>query len=58
MHLFLAVLELRCCASFSPVVVSVGYSLVAAHRLLIAAAPLVEHRLEGTWASVVAVSRF
>ena len=55
MHLFLAALELRCCASFSPVVVSVGYSLVAAHRLLVVVASLVaEHGLHNVASGVVA----
>ena len=40
---------------FSLAVVSGGCSLVAAHKLLVAIAFLaVEHRLWGTWASVVA----
>ena len=50
----LAVLSLHCCSGFSPVVVSRAYSLVAVPRLLTAVASLVaEHRLSGTWASVV-----
>ena len=42
----LAVQGLRCCMSFSLLAANRGYSLVAAHRLLIAVASLVEeHRL-------------
>ena len=37
----MAVLDLRCCAGFSVASTSVGYSLVAACRLLIAVASLV-----------------
>ena len=37
----MAVLDLRCCAGFSVASASVGYSLVAACRLLIAVASLV-----------------
>ena len=44
-YLFLAVLGLRCCVGFSLIVGSRGYPLVAAHRLLIAVASLVEHGL-------------
>ena len=40
-YLFMAVLDLRCCAGFSVASASVGYSLVAACRLLIAVASLV-----------------
>ena len=46
---------------FSPVVPSTsgGYSIVAALRLLIViASPISEHRLLGTWASVVGALRF
>ena len=51
--LFLAVPSLRGCTGFSPVVASVGCSLVAVHRLLIAVASLiVEHGLRGMWALV------
>ena len=32
-----------------------GYSLLLSCRLLIAVASLVEHRLEGVWASVVGI---
>ena len=53
--LFLAMLGLHGCTGFSLAVVSGGPSLVVAHGLLIAVAPLVgEHRLWGVWASVVA----
>ena len=44
-YLVLAILGLCCCVGFSPVAASGGYSLVAVHRLLIAVASLVEHRL-------------
>ena len=40
-YLFLAVLGLHCCAVFSLVVASGGYSLVAVGRLLTVVAPLV-----------------
>ena len=47
--LFMAALLLHCC---------MGYSLVAACRLLMAVASLIaEHRLQGTQALVVAVLR-
>ena len=50
-YLFLAVLGLGCCASFSLVEASGSYSLIAVHGLLIAVASVVvEHRLQGTWA--------
>ena len=40
---------------FSLVVLSRGYSLAAMHRLLIAVTSfVVEHKLQGMWASVVA----
>ena len=43
-YLLLAVLDLCCCLGFTLLVVSRGYSLVAACGLFIAAAPLVaEH---------------
>ena len=42
--LFLAVLSLCCCTGFSLVAVSGGYSLVAVHGLLIAAASFVVKR--------------
>ena len=45
--LFLAVLGLHCCAGFSLVVRSEGYSLVVVSRFLIVGASLVGHRLEG-----------
>ena len=45
-YLFLAVLDLGCCASFSLVEASGSYSLIAVHGLLIAVASLVvEHGL-------------
>ena len=45
-YLFLAVLGLHCCAGFSLVAASRGYSLVTAHKLLIVVASLVvEHGL-------------
>ena len=45
-RLFLAVLSLRCCVSFSLVAASEDYSPVARHGLHIATAPLVaDHRL-------------
>ena len=54
----LAVPGLRCCAGFSLVLESRGYSLAAVLRLLVAVASLVaEHGLWVTWASVVVVSR-
>ena len=44
----LVVLGLRCCADFSLIVESRGYSLAVVHRLLIAVASFVtEHGLEG-----------
>ena len=52
-YLFLAVLDLRCCAGFSFIVSSRGYSLVMVHGLLIAVASLVvNHGLKSLWASV------
>ena len=46
MYLLLAALGLCCCAGFSLVVESRGYSLVAMHRYAISVASLVaEHRL-------------
>ena len=46
MYLFLAVLGLRCCSGFSPVVESGSYSLVVVCGLLTAVASLVmEHGL-------------
>ena len=45
-YLFLMALGLHCCASFSLVVESRGYSLVAVRRLLTVGASLIgEHRL-------------
>ena len=51
--LFLAVLGPCCCTGFSLVEENGGYSLVEVCRLLIAMAFAVEHRLQGTWVSVV-----
>ena len=46
MYLFLAVLSLHCCASFSLLVASRGYSVVAVYGLFIVVASLVaEHGL-------------
>ena len=54
-YLFSVVLGLHRCAGFSLVSVSWGSPLVAACRLLTAAASLVaEHGLQGAWASIVA----
>ena len=51
---FLAVLGLCCCEDFSLSVANQGYSLAAVHELLIVVTFLpVDHRLLGTWASVV-----
>ena len=44
-YLFLVVLGLHWCMGFSLVAVNGGYSLVAVHKLLIAVASLVAHRL-------------
>ena len=56
LFLFLAVLDLPCCSSFSLVAASGGDSLVAICGLLIAAASLIaEPRLWSTWASLVEV---
>ena len=45
-YLFMAVLGLHCCAGFSLVVESRGYSLVAVQGLLtVVASPAVEHGL-------------
>ena len=45
-------------SGFTLVVANGGYSLVAVRGLLFAVASLaVEHRLEGTWTSVVGASR-
>jgi len=47
-------LGLHCCLGFSLVVASRGSSLVAVLGFLITvASPVVEHRLQGTWASTV-----
>ena len=46
-QLFLAALGLHCCTDFSLSAASRGYSVVVVHGLL-----LVEHRLQGPWASV------
>ena len=55
--LFLALLGLRCCAR--GLSLAGGSSLVVAGGLLFAVAPLVaEHRLWGTWASVVVALGF
>ena len=49
-YLFLAVLSLCCVTSFSPLVASGGYSLVAVHELHTAVASLVaEHRFWHVW---------
>ena len=57
MCLFLAVLGLHCCVGFSLVAESRSYSVAVGHRLLIVVASLAaEHRLSGTWASVVTSS--
>ena len=46
LHLFLAVLSFSCCAGFSLVAGSRGYSLVVVHRIFIVVASLVsEHVL-------------
>ena len=56
---FLAVLGLYCCAGFSLVVASGGYSGVAVLQLLIAGASLVvEQSLRGTQSSAVAFPGF
>ena len=49
MRIFLALLSLRGCAGFSLVLVGGGYSRVAAHKLLAAAASPVAER--GLWGS-------
>ena len=46
-------LGLCCCAGFSLVVESRGYSLVVVRGLLTVVASLVEHRLYGAWPSTV-----
>ena len=51
---FWVVPGLHCCAKFSPVAMSKGYSPVAVHGLLIeVASPVAERRLSGAWASVL-----
>ena len=52
--IYFSVLGLCCCVSCSLKLCWVGTTLVAAHRLLIAVASLVEHRLSGMQALVVA----
>ena len=52
---FLVVLGVCCCGGFSLVAVNGGYSLVAVHKLLIAVASLVVHRLQGMEPSVAVV---
>ena len=54
-YLFLAVLDLRCCAGFSLAAASKAYSPVVMCGLLIAVTSLVEHRLQGAGASVLQV---
>ena len=52
----MAVLDLHCCAGFSLVVTGRGCSLFAMRGLLTAVVFLVvEHELEGVWASVIVV---
>ena len=49
-------LDLCCCVWFSLIAGSWGYCLLLVHGLLIAVASLVvEHRLQGAWASVAVV---
>ena len=56
MYFFLAVLGLCCCTGFSPAATSRGYSLVAVHGLLTAAASLIaEHGLQGTGSMAAAL---
>ena len=50
-------LGLRCCPGFSLVAASGDCSLAVVRGLLIVVASLVEHRLGGVWASVVAAPR-
>ena len=47
MYLYLAVLGLRCCKSFSSFMVSGGYSPAVMHGLLIVASPVAEHGFQG-----------
>ena len=57
-YLFLAVLGLRCCARAFSSCGERGLLFVAVHGLLFAMASLVvEHGLQGTWASVLVVCR-
>ena len=57
-YLFMAVLGLCCCAGFSLVEMSRGYSTDAMLRLLISVVSLVaKHGLQGALASVVVASR-
>ena len=51
-YLFLTVPGLCCCAGFSPVATSGGYSLVAVFGLLTQWLLLLEHRLYGAWATL------
>ena len=53
-YLFLAVLDLCCCAGFSLVATSRGCSLVSVRMLLIAVASVAELILQGAEASVIA----
>ena len=53
-YLFLAMLGLHCCMDFS--LVAASEATLVMHGLLTAVAfPVAEHRLYGTWASVVAI---
>ena len=52
--LFLAVLGLRCCMGFFLVAESGGYSPLVTLGLLVVVSPVLEHRLWGAWASVIA----
>ena len=57
-HVFLAVLGLRCCWGFSLVVASRSYSVLATHGLLTEVASLVgEHGIWSVRASVVVAHR-
>ena len=53
LYLFLTVLGLCCCAGFSLIVASGGYSLVAVLRCLIVVASIVGHVFQGSWAPAV-----
>ena len=58
LFIYLAMPGFHCCARFCLVAGSRSYSLIAMHRLLIAAASLVaEPRLQSFWASVVVAHR-